>query len=76
MRTVRSREGRLTFRVSRTAWLVWPETATLSGEGRRAEPIQVEVRRLDDLLPAETIAFIKVDVEGAELRCCEVREGF
>jgi Methyltransferase FkbM domain len=35
----------------------------------------VELKRLDDLLPAETIAFIKVDVEGAELEVLRGAQG-
>lgn len=35
------------------------------------ETIEVEIRRLDDLLPGEEIDVIKIDIEGAELAALE-----
>ena len=32
-----------------------------------AQPIEVEVARVDDILPAQTVQFIKIDVQGHEM---------
>ena len=37
------------------------------GRSRDLEPIEVEVARLDDVLPVRTVQFIKLDVQGHEL---------
>lgn len=38
-----------------------------AGQGRHVEEIRVDVRRLDQVVPAENVDLIKIDVEGAEL---------